>query len=257
MKKQTIFQCFLVLLTAGFCQIAVAQISVGVRGGISLNNLDQEPLEDGEPKPESAVSYQFAVPIEIAFGDLFAVQPEIMYATHGAKQEVTNTVTTLGLTNTSSYKADHSISALEIPVLAKVKFGTESLKFHVLVGPSFGFGLNGKSVVKSNYRIVDANGNVFTEGSSDYDLKAKFVKDGYDAADVSIEEIPVAKTNFNLHAGAGLGFDLGGPTVFLDARYILGLSDLAPDSDGTTKDNETTTKSNRIAVSLGVMFPLN
>ena len=87
MKKQTFFQLAFVLLTLGYYQISYAQISVGVRGGVSLNNLKVEPLEEGEPEPQSVIGFQVAIPVEIAIGDMFAVQPEIMYGSHGAKQE--------------------------------------------------------------------------------------------------------------------------------------------------------------------------
>lgn len=257
MKKQTLFQVAFVLLTLGYYQISYAQISVGVRGGVSLNNLKVEPLEEGEPEPEGKIGFQVAIPIEFAIGEMFAVQPEIMYGSHGAKQEDNSTSTEGGFTSMVDYKADFTINTLEIPLLAKLKLGSEKLKFHILAGPSFGFGLSGESKINSNLKITDGNGNIFLENSSDDTFDAKFVADGYDANDVSDDEFPVTKTNLNLHMGAGIGFDLGGPTIFLDARYILGLSDLAPEEDGTSKDDATSIKSNRIGLNLGVMFPLN
>jgi len=257
MKKQTFFQLAFVLLTLGYYQISYAQISVGVRGGVSLNNLKVEPLEEGEPEPQSVIGFQVAIPVEIAIGDMFAVQPEIMYGSHGAKQEDNSTATEGGFVSTVDYKAEYKINTLEIPLLAKLKLGSEKLKFHVLAGPSFGFGLSGLSKVKSNLKITDSNGNIFLENSSDDSFDAKFVAEGYDANDVDNDEFAVTKTKINLHMGAGIGFDLGGPTIFLDARYILGLSDLAPEVDGTSKDDATSIKSNRLGLNVGVMFPLN
>lgn len=257
MKKQTFFQVAFVLMTLGYYQISFAQISVGARGGVSLNNLVVDPLEEGEPKPEAVIGFQVAIPIEFAIGDMFAVQPEIMYGTHGARQEDNSTSTEGGFVSTVDYKAEFKINTLEIPLLAKLKLGNENLKFHVLAGPSFGFGLSGQSNIMSNLKITDPLGNVFLENSSNEDFDAKFVADGYNADDVSDDEFAVTKTNLNLHMGAGIGFDLGGPTVFLEARYILGLSDLAPEVDGTSKDDANTIKSNRLGLNLGVMFPLN
>lgn len=58
-----------------------------------LNNLDIDPLQEGEPKPDTKIGFQVAVPIEISLGDMFAIQPEIMYGSHGAKQEDNSTST--------------------------------------------------------------------------------------------------------------------------------------------------------------------
>lgn len=256
MKKQTILP-ILALLMLGFSQITFAQISIGVRGGISLNNFKVDPLEEGEPDPESVVGFQVAIPVEIALGDMFAIQPEVIYATHGAKQEDSNVSTEGGFTSTSDFKSETSISALEIPILAKVKFGSESLKFHVLAGPSFGFGLGGNSTIVGNVRVTDPNGGIFFEQSIDDEFDAKFVGNDYDPSDVSDEEFAVSKTNLNLHMGAGVSFKVGPANLFLDARYMLGLSDLSPEAEGQAKEDGVTIKSNRIGVSLGVMFPLN
>ncbi|MFN0035387.1 MAG: outer membrane beta-barrel protein [Saprospiraceae bacterium] len=154
-------------------------------------------------------------------------------------------------------KADYEVTSLEIPVLGKVKFGSESLKFYALVGPSFGFGTGGKIKSEGSIVVRDDMGGLLFETPLDAEAKAKFVKNGYDLGDVNDDEFAASKTNFNLHLGAGLGFDLGGASLFLDARYILGLSDLSPEPKDTAKEDEVTIKSRRIGVSVGVMFPLN
>ncbi|MDO8368813.1 MAG: porin family protein, partial [Saprospiraceae bacterium] len=181
MKKQTIYSLVVALLLFGFGQIAFAQISVGVRAGLSLNNFKIDPLEDGEPEPEMKVGFQVAVPIEIALGSMFAIQPELIYATHGAKQEGSNTQIEGGFTSVSSIKSDATINTLEIPVLGKLKFGSESTKLYVLAGPSFGFGLSGEYDFEGTLKTTDPLGTVIFDESSDGILDAKFVKDGYDA----------------------------------------------------------------------------
>lgn len=257
MKKQAIFQLFFAFLALGSYQISYAQISIGARAGILINNLDIDPLEDGEPKPESKIGFQVAVPVEIAIGDIFAVQPEIMFGSHGAKQKGSDTSTEGGFTSVSEFESDVQINALEIPVLAKARFGPESIKFNVFAGPSFGFGISGEGKVKSSVKVTDPTGAVIFDESADETLDAKFVKNDYDSADVDENEIAISKTNLNLHMGAGVSIMLGKASLFLDARYILGLSDLSPEEDGTSKEDEVTVKSNRIGISVGVLFPLN
>lgn len=254
MTKQTCFQLFFVLLGLGFCRIGHAQISVGVRGGFLVTSVDKDPLSQGEPAPANIGGLQFAIPVEISIGEVFAVQPEIMYGTHGGIQKGSSTGTALGITTVSTFNYKYQISTLEIPLLAKVKFGPENIKFHVLAGPSFGFGVNGKFTQDNNIRSTLSNGTVVLDQTTNQDFKAKFVKDGFATTEVAADEFAVTKTNINVHFGAGLSVHLGGPSLFLDARYMLGLNDFRPEADGDT--NDVSYKSKRIGVSVGVMFPL-
>lgn len=53
MTKQPILSLFFALLLLGLGQNTLAQISIGVRGGLLINNMKVDPLEDDEPDPES------------------------------------------------------------------------------------------------------------------------------------------------------------------------------------------------------------
>lgn len=257
MTKQPILSLFFALLVLGLGQNALAQISVGVRGGLLINNMKVDPLEDGEPEPESITGFQAAIPVEIAFGNMFAVQPEIMFGSHGFKQNLEDNGTENGITYSTKASTKLLYNALEIPVLGKVKFGPENLKIFVLAGPSFGFGLGGEAKVDYSSRAVLADGTVLFEDSGKETLKVKFVKDGYDESDLDEDELGLSKTNLNLHLGAGVSFALGPVNLFVDGRYILGLSDHIPDYKDAPKDDQYEGKSNRIGISAGVMFPLN
>ena len=215
---------------------------------------DKTPLEQGEPAPEVIGAFQVAIPVEIAIGDFFAIQPEIMFGSHGGIQRDINEGTVLGVTVTETSKIRYQVSTLEIPLLAKAKFGSETLKFHVLAGPSFGLGLNGKYLDDRTFVTSLANGTVIDERTTNVDLKAKFLNEGYQASELASDEFAVSPININLHFGAGISVNLGGPFLFLDARYMLGLNDLRPEADSETKDYSF--KSKRIGASVGVMFPL-
>ncbi len=254
MTKKTTFQLFLAFLGLSLCQTTAAQISLGFRGGILITSIDKSPLEDGEPKPENIPGFQIAVPVEIGIGALFAIQPEIMIGTHGGRQSTNNDVTLLGIRTVTSAEIKYKITTLEIPVLAKLKFGSDVLKFHVLAGPSLGFGFNGKSNSETNLTSTFADGTVLLDQNTKDEFDAKFVKDGFKADAVEADEFAVSKINFNVHFGAGLSVNLGSPNLFLDARYMLGMNDLRPEADGDTK--EISYKSKRIGVSVGIMFPL-
>jgi hypothetical protein len=238
-------------------QTAFSQdLQIGFRGGILLNNLTYTPKNQNDPDPKIRLGYQAAVSLELGFGDLFAVQPEIMFGQHGANADATKTSSEVGVTNTTVTKGYVSANTLEIPVLAKVKFGSDALKFYVLAGPSVGFGLSGKTHYAVDFKSVSANGSLLYQSSNTVDGTMKFVSDGYDPNSLGDHESAFAKTNFNLHMGAGVILNIGVGSLFVDARYILGLSDLSPDYKDEPTDLKATTKSNRISLSAGVMFPL-
>ena len=258
MKNQTFLQILLTVLSFGFYQTTDAQISIGVRSGMLINNMDMDiPEFDEDYEFESVTGFQFAVPVEIALGEMFAIQPEIMYGSHGTRSTINETFEELGFTYTSEEDLTIRINTLEIPLLGKVKLGSSKLNFNLFAGPSMGFGINGEAKVKYSYRVEDTNGNVIDSDSDRETLDGKFVKDGFDEDDIDEDEFPLSKTYLNLHFGGGVGYDLGKVSIFLDARYILGLSDNFPDYKDADSDEKVTGKSRRIGLSLGVMFPLN
>ena len=107
-------------------------------------------------------------------------------------------------------------------VLAKFAFGSEKAKFNVLAGPSFSYAISGKQ----------------TDGttSEEIDFKADGLK----------------KADFALQFGAGGSFMVGPGSIFVDARYYLGLSDL--DADATT--DKSSIKNTGIGINVGYLFPL-
>lgn len=258
MKKQTFFQLFLAFLTLGFCQSSNGQgISIGVRGGVLINNMDINNVIIEKFTNKSVTSIQLAVPFEIAFGNMFAVQPEILYGSLGVNMTYDKSEMLNGAITTVNQSLYFKVNTLEIPVLAKVKFGSSKLKANLLVGPSLGFGMDGKAKGKSSFRGISANGTILYDDSNSHTYDAKFVKDGYNEDDLYEDEFAFSKTNLNLHFGGGVAYNLENASLFLDARYILGLSDLFPDEKDADSDEKVDGKSKRIGLSLGIMFPLN
>lgn len=254
MTRQVLRIMFTASLLFGVFPAIQAQVSIGVRGGLLFNNFDKKPLGENEPKPERKTAYQLAIPIEIGFGGFFALQPEIMYGSHGGIQQDRNTVVDGIFTYITEFKADYTINTLEIPLLAKAKIGSETFKFYFLAGPSFGFGLNGKSDVHTYAQASSILGTF--EQTTDETFTAKFVEDGYDPPTVREKEFPVAKTNLNLHLGTGVVLDFGNLSIFADARYLMGLSDFTPDARDTPEADKITTRSRRVGLSVGLMVPL-
>ncbi len=84
------------------------------------------------------------------------------------------------------------LNHFEVPILLKYKFGTEMIGAFVSVGPSFGYSLSGEA---DGEKIED------WEAYNRFEIGANF--------------------------GGGVGIKMGAGMVFVDARYLLGLSNIA------------------------------
>jgi hypothetical protein len=86
------------------------------------------------------------------------------------------------------------LNHFEVPILVKYKFGTDMIGAFVAAGPSFGYSLSGKA---DGEKIEDDEWDDYNR----FEIGANF--------------------------GAGVGIKMGAGMVFLDARYLLGLSNIA------------------------------
>lgn len=183
---------FAVCLTA-FSSSLFAQI--GVRAGITLPNQNFE--QDGvEFSFDNNLGLTLAAFFEIGISDNFAIQPELAFVQKGTKTKIDF----LGTTEESKLR----INYIDIPVLAKLKFGNESIAAYVAAGPTFGYAITGS-----------------TEEDGD---KTSFEDDDWDGYN---------RLEIGANAGAGLGIPLDIGLIFLDFRYLFSLTNLSDDSDIT------------------------
>lgn len=95
------------LMLSLFCLVSffhgnTQNISIGARGGILLANMEITPREPEDPDYKNVIVPQGALFVEIGIGNMFAIQPEIMYGTHGTKFKDSRTTNELGYTTTFS-----------------------------------------------------------------------------------------------------------------------------------------------------------
>ncbi len=214
--------CFLALGAS-----ATAQLSIGPRAGINLAkwNGDEEFESDFEDI-QNRLSLLFGAVAEIRMNDNFAIQPELNFIQKGFKVE--DSFEEQGELVTEELSV--IMNYLEIPVMLKggVSFGAG--RFDVLAGPSLGYALNGK--LKYKYTFA---GETETESE-----------------DIDFDEDEISRIDFGLQFGGAFSFKLGETaTLFADARYLLGLSNL-----NDSADDSITANNRGIAISVGALFPL-
>jgi len=178
----------------------------GLKIGLNITNFYGENVEAFEDffseEVESKMGFCVGAFITYNILDIFAIQPEILFTTKGAKSEEELWGKTL--------KGSINLSYLEIPVLAKFIISTKSnIKPSFYAGPSLAIKLSGKS--RSEY-----NGDVNKEDLED-----------------------VKGTDLGLVIGAGLDLNLGflgQGKVTVDIRYTFGLTSISERSEVDVKN---------------------
>jgi hypothetical protein len=217
------------VLTVGYT--AQAQVSIIPKVGLTISDVALPEKEEGQ-KSVSGMLFGAGFNFPIV-GEVFSIQPELLYIQKGTALIGSDQGVSLDMKIHTNY--------LEVPLLAKVAFGSESVKAYLNVGPSFGYGLGGNVNYKANIMGFPIEGTG----------KVKFGEKPEDAneEDWYIEN----RIDLGLQFGGGLAFKAGPGSILLDARYGYGMSNLSKDSSGSG-DNKSQNRT--IAISLGYAIPL-
>jgi hypothetical protein len=119
-SNKTKILAFLLVMTAvagGLSNRAHAQAKAGIKGGFNVSNLYIDDVDDENAR------YGFNVGVygQVFSNDVFAIQPELLYSTKGAKGEYT------GLFDQT---VKFNLNYLDLPVLAVFKLG-DAAEIHV------------------------------------------------------------------------------------------------------------------------------
>jgi hypothetical protein len=221
----------LTLLTMGY--VAQAQVSIIPKMGLTISDVAYKEKQEGQ-KSVSGLLFGAGFNFPLV-GEVFSIQPELLYIQKGVAGVYSDA--DQGVTMDMKIHTNY----LEVPLLAKVAFGSQSVKAYLNVGPSFGYGLGGNVNYKANIMGFPIEGTG----------KIKFGETPEDASeeDMYIEN----RIDLGLQFGGGLAFKAGPGSILLDARYGYGMSNLSND-DSNSGDNKS--QNRVIAISLGYAIPL-
>ncbi|CAC9974128.1 porin family protein [Flavobacterium panici] len=168
-------------------------VKFGLKGGLNVSNFsgDTEGIDF-----KSRFGFNVGGFVEIKFSEKFALQPEVLYSTQGAKVDNFN----LDVDGIGTVNADvaFNLTYINVPVMFKY-FAAE--KFSLEAGPQIGFLVSAETKTK-----VDGY------GSSKVDIK-----DNFESID------------FGLNLGAGYDFT---ENFSAGVRYNLGLANIAKTEEG-------------------------
>lgn len=118
MKKLSIIVILFTVSTISFGQT----FSFGPKAGINVSN-----YFGGDINSDAKVGYHLGGLLNFGFGELFSVQPEVLFSTQGAKVE------------SFGSKKDFKINYLNIPVMLKLRI---AMGFYLEAGPQVGLRLS-------------------------------------------------------------------------------------------------------------------
>ena len=169
MKKTIVFAVLLLAMMPAQGQL----LRFGVKAGANFSNLDGASFDT-----KTRTSFHFGATAEIKLPLLFAIQPELLYSSQGAKVD-------------SEAFDDIQYDYITVPVLVKLYVVPKILSIDI--GPQFSF-------------LVNDNNDFDIEDSSTFDFAAL----------------------------GGLGLNIG-DHLFLQGRYVLGLTDTSSNADVKNK----------------------
>jgi hypothetical protein len=195
--RQTLFVICAILISSG----AFAQ-KISVKAGLNLANMTaKDDSKTYSSDYKTLAGFQVGATVEFPVSEKFGIETGLLFSTKGFKSDVAST------------KVTFATSYLDIPINAKVYFGSGTTKVYGAFGPYIGIGIGGK--VKSETSFGGAT--IKTD---------KNIEFGTDKAKSDLKRV-----DFGVALGLGLEFN----ALQVGVSYGLGLANLAVDTSGGTK----------------------
>jgi hypothetical protein len=220
----------IVALVAAFSTASFAQLSLGLRGGLNFGNVyTTDGLDAVTPEFEYINGPAVAGVLEYSFSDHFALQTELAITRKGFKFGLDRDVNLFNIPIPVGATAESRFNYLELPLLAKVKFGDDVVKGYLTAGPTVGYATSGRLITRANalfeFKVSDT--------------------------DINLEAINYERFEVGAALGAGIGFNTAFGELFADARYTRGFTELY---DIPVVDERI--RNQGFAVSVGLLVPM-
>lgn len=211
MKKMCVLLS--VLLTLCMVLPANAQVNLGFLGGLNLANISVDPPMEG-----IELSNRIAIVVGGVFdyrlSKYFTLRLEPMYLQKGVKFETDEAPGGVDYKFKSAY--------LEIPMMMTYTFVIQRIKPYLIAGPTIGFCLSAKKYIS------------WDSQHSDSDIKEE-----------------TESIDFGIVLGAGLSVPIVSNSIFLEARYVFGLTNI------NEEPSDPVVKNKGIQIFAGLTFPFD
>ena len=149
MKKVVVLT---VLAVLGLTNVNAQKINFGIKGGLNIAQVKGLDAQGSD----RITDYNFGFQVEMPISEKFSFQPELLYTTKGFSVNEGINVNLGGFPIPAGVTANTKINYLEMPLLAKYKFGSEGLRFNITAGPVVSYAANAQLVTRANL-LLDIN----------------------------------------------------------------------------------------------------
>ncbi len=183
-----------------------AQNQIGVRAGANWNKVKASiPFVNIGNSLKGVEKFNFGLIYTANLSEKFGIQTELNYMKKGfAVTQDLGDVNLLGVEIPINTKVEAQITYVDIPILAKYKFGENALKGYAILGPYLGYASKGELVAYSD------TGDEVKLASTNFNFTA----------------VKYARFEVGGTAGIGTTLDVGVGEIFADVRYNFGLTKL-------------------------------
>ncbi|MEO8234131.1 MAG: porin family protein [Flavobacterium sp.] len=147
-----------IVLLVSISQIALAQdnskLKFGFKGGVNFSNLYTEDVDDNNV----LTGFNFGVFAKLPITQSFAIQPEFLYTTKGAKLTYNNSL--------ANGTAKFRLNYIELPVFLVVNL---TKNFNIHAGPYVAYLVDGKATNDSQGTLFDYQNNLSNDDYNKFD----------------------------------------------------------------------------------------
>lgn len=193
------------LIAVFFHQISTAQVAIGLKGGANFGTVHTtDMLGSITPDFKYATGVVAGAVAEVNFGDHFALQPEIGWVQKGFRFDEGINIPIGNVDIPAGVEATIRTNYIEVPLLAKAKVGNDKVQGYAVLGPSFGYALNGKLITRTRFLF-------------EFDPIR---------TDLNLNDLDYNRFEVSAVGGLGVQFNFSGLKWFADARYTYGFTEL-------------------------------
>lgn len=186
--KNLLLNAVVIILT--IFTVQSQEFKLGAKVGVNFASIGGDDIGDTEAR----TAFHVGGLVEIPITEKFAIQPEILYSSLGAKEEYVESPADFPLT----YESRLKLGYISIPIMAKYYIVAG---LSIEAGPQFGI-------------LVSAKAEGEVSGMGESETFDRDLKDEFKTLDIGV--------------GLGAAYRLNNG-VFFSARYVLGISDISED----------------------------
>lgn len=205
------------LMAVGLSAAAMAQVRVGIKGGLNVANITNTNSGNVDDS-KSLTSFHIGAIADLPLSEVISFQPGVFYTGKGSKLE-------RGDENSTTYfRSETNPRYIEIPLnfVGKIPLG-EQTKIFLGVGPYAAFGVGGQNKYTFRTPITETSGEADIKWDDDTPFNDDDPNQGYDKY-----------KRFDYGGNILAGVEFG--NFLLSAQYGLGLGKILSGADDSSDD---------------------